>query len=122
MKRTSLAVLFFALALVGCTHSRPADMFHVVSADPCDRPSVVGVMGDKEYALNVQDTPLYLACPSPLKMDAVGKDFPATVDLQQGVVTIQLPDHSDVLDIKGKVRFPHGSVRFLIDHVREVSK
>src|SRR5205807_967855 len=98
MKRITWLTLSVALMLsAACTH-RPDNQFHVISADPCERPSVVGVVANKEYALNVEDAPLYMACPSPLRMDAVGKDFPSTVDLQRGVVMLQLPDHSDVLD------------------------
>ncbi len=37
-------------------------------------------MGNKEFALNVEDAPMAVACPGSINMKDVGKDFPATVD------------------------------------------
>lgn len=92
MKKILIAVLMaLALTLVGCAKARPDNMFHVVSADPCDRPSVIGIMGDKEYALNVENPPLYVACPGGMSMADVGKNFPATLDMDQGGMTIEVP-------------------------------
>jgi hypothetical protein len=107
MKTPKILVVLAFLALVGCTRTRPDKQFHVESADPCDRPSLVGVMGNKEYALNTENPPMAVACPGFIRMDAVGQDFSATVDLQQGVMTIQ---------VAGQAR------RYVIEHVREVSK
>src|SRR5208283_1847428 len=57
-----------------------ANMFHVISADPCELPSVVGIIGNKEYSLNLrrEDRDLGVACPNVggfPSMKNVGKNF-----------------------------------------------
>jgi hypothetical protein len=102
-----VTVVVLALALVGCTKARPDNQFHVVSADTCERPSIVGVLGNKEFALNMENPPMGVACAGFLRSEDVGKDFPATVDFDHGVVTITVAGEAH---------------RYVIDHVREVSK
>jgi hypothetical protein len=76
----------------------------VTSADPCDRPS--GTPGNKEYELNIENPPLYVACPGPMRLGGIGKDFPIIVDIDKGILTIEEQARS-------------AKQRFMIEHVRE---
>ena len=98
MRNTVLSLL---LLTIGCNSKPKIPMLHVIAADPCDRPSIVGVIGNREYRLNVKNPPLYLACPGVLRMADVGKDFPATVDLQREEMTIEINGEKKVLQIDG---------------------
>jgi hypothetical protein len=90
------AFVFVALLFSACSHQ---PVFHVTSADSCDRPSAVGTIGNKEYSLNVKDPPLSVACPGILRMADVGKDFPATVDLDRGEMTLEIAGAKKVFEI-----------------------
>jgi hypothetical protein len=69
-----IGIVALSLALVGCQRAqRSSPTLHVTSADPCDRP--FGTMGNREYELNVENPPLYVACPGPMRMGGIGRDF-----------------------------------------------
>ena len=55
MKTPKTLVVFAFPTLVGCTRIWPDSQLHVESADPWDRPQVVGVLGNKEFVLNLAD-------------------------------------------------------------------
>src|SRR2546423_1775125 len=105
MKRILLLATLL-LFVLGCNRSQSSPpKFHVLSADTCDRPTVVGTIGNKEYALDVENAPLYIACPGPVKFGDIGKDFAVTVNLDLGEMTLDLPS---------------GKAKLMIVHMREV--
>jgi hypothetical protein len=105
MKIPLYAIITVCSILLGCTKQA---RFHVISADPSDRPSVVGTVGNLKYSLNVVHPPLYLACPGVLGNADVGQDFKiVTLDKQRGEVTLQIDGKNKTLEI---------------DHIEEVSR
>jgi hypothetical protein len=84
-----MKILLLGLAaLAGC---KSAPVFHVTTVDPCAAVSANVTFAGKEYALSVDAPPLGVACPSPLRPEDVGKDLPATLDIERGVFTITTP-------------------------------
>jgi hypothetical protein len=105
-KISARGILLVGVALIftGCTKSN-LFVFHVVTADTCDSPSAVGIIGNKEFALDVlpKDRPRGVACFGYFRMEDVGKDFPVSVDFNRGIVTVEIQGASKTLMIE-KVR------------------
>jgi len=114
---------------VGCTKANRQPTLHVVSYDSCDRPQLVGVVGDKEFALNLdvdKNTGMTVACPNPgISLKDIGKDYPVTVDLDHRTVAIVIPNYELTIEDwrKGNTQGHQSGTKkavFLIDRMREV--
>jgi hypothetical protein len=119
------------LALWGGCSKKPAQpLLHVVAYDSCERPQLVGTVGNMEFSLNLQvdkQTAMTVACPNPgLGLQDVGKDFPARVDLDHGLISITIPVYAIPTREEWSKGLNRGKqsgtaqVPFVIDHMREV--
>lgn len=96
--RKVILLALCSMLMVSC--QKPASVLHVVSADSCDEPAVIGTIGTKEYALSVADPKSDLACQSVIGTKDVGKDFPVTVNLDRGVVRVAVGSDIAVYKVK----------------------
>lgn len=87
-----------SMLMVAC--QKPPSVLHVVSADSCDEPAVIGTIGTKQYALSVASPSSDLSCQSVIGTKDVGKDFPVTVDSDQGLVKVTVGPDIAVYKIK----------------------
>jgi hypothetical protein len=131
-----LFVIILALGLtvpmigsVGCTKTNRQPTLHVMSYDSCGRPQLVGVVENKEFALNLdagKETAMTVACPNPgMSLKDIGKDYPVTVDLNHSRLVIEIPTYQ----LPTPEEFRKGNTQgrqngtkkavFLIDHMRE---
>ena len=130
MTLATLALTVLLLVTAGCTKTPSHPVLHVTSYDSCDRPQLVGTIGNKEFALNLEmdkQTAMSVACPNPgLGLKDIGKDFPASVDLDQERVVIEIPTYSEPTVEewqKGNVTGHQTGTKkaaFEISHMREV--
>ena len=122
--------LIVLIGSVGCTKANRQPTLHVVSYDSCDRPQLVGVVGNKEFALNLdvdKNTGMTVACPNPgMSLKDIGKDYPVTVDLDHQTVALEIPNYEvPTLEElrKGNTQGRQNGTKkavFLIDRMREV--
>ena len=126
---TILALGFLLIGSVGCTKANRPPTLHVVSYDSCERPQLVGVVGDKEFALNLdvdKGTGMTVACPNPgMSLKDIGKDYPVTVDLDHTRVVLEIPNYELTREEVSKGNYQghqNGTKKavFLIDNMREV--
>jgi hypothetical protein len=89
----ALAVCAAVVATVVVVHKnnkRPDPrILHVTSADTCDL-RVEGTIGNMTYSLKTMHQPSGAACWGPIGLKEIGKDFPATVNLDRGIVTVKV--------------------------------
>jgi hypothetical protein len=121
--------LIVLIGSVGCTKANRQPTLHVVSYDSCDRPQLVGVVGDKEFALNLdvdKKSSMTVACPNPgMSLKDIGKDYPVTVDLDHQTVALEIPNYELTIEEVRKGNYQghqNGTKKamFLIDRMREV--
>lgn len=132
-----LCVIIFTLGFtvpligsVGGTKANHPPTLHVVSYDACARPQLVGIVDNKEFALNLdveKKTGMIVACPNPgMSSKDIGKDYPVTVDLDHKRVSIEIPNYDPPTQqeyISGKTQGRQNGTKkvvFLIDQMREV--
>jgi hypothetical protein len=115
---------------IGCTKANRQPTLHVVSYEACDRPQLIGVVGNKELALNLdvdKETAMTVACPNPgMSLKDIGKDYPVVVDLDHTRVVIEIPNYElpTMEELrKGNTQGHQNGTKkavFFIDRMREV--
>lgn len=112
-----------AVVVIRKNNNRPdAHVLHVTSADTCDL-RVDGTIGGMTYVLKTMHQPLWAACWGPIGIKEIGKDFPATVDLDRGIVTVKvqsaIEDNSVPADAYGFHMRQIDQQEYEIEHVEE---
>jgi hypothetical protein len=97
-------------------------VLHVTSADTCDL-RVEGTIGNMTYVLKTMHQPLWAACWGPIGLKEIGEDFPATVNLDRGVVTVKvqsaIEDESVPADAHGFHMRQIDQQEYEIEHLEE---
>jgi hypothetical protein len=91
---------------------------HVKSVEECSDISVVATFGDKEYTLEPEGHPAYVACFSPIGPELVGKDLKASLDVARGVFTV----HLDAGETPYHTHYDATDATYVIHSTREVTR
>ena len=96
MKRAMIVILMLA-GLVGCSKKPP--MLHVTAAAGC---GFEGTFEGKTYVLLSLHFITPSICDDPIiGIKEVGQDFPATVDLNKGTMTVRVQSKQEEFEIRG---------------------
>jgi hypothetical protein len=123
----AVAVCAAVVAIVVAVHKnnkRPdSRVLHVTSADTCDL-RVEGTIGNMTYVLKTMHQPSSAACWGPIGLKEIGKDFPATVNLDRGIVTVKvqsvIEDKSVPADTYGFQMRQVDQQEYEIEHTEEL--
>lgn len=123
---TALVASAAVMAIVVITHKHnkgpDPHVLHVTSADTCNL-RVEGTIGNMTYVLKTMHQPLWAACWGPIGLKEIGKDFPAVVNLDRGIVTVKvqsaMEDKNVPADVYGFHMRQVDQQEYEIEHMEE---